>query len=34
MGATDQAPMVEPLDERIDHGRGYDPAAFIEALTR
>ena len=29
MGATDQAPTVEPLDERVDHVRGEPGAALI-----
>ena len=29
MGATDQAPMVEPLDEQVDHVRGEPGAALI-----
>jgi len=29
MGATDQAPRVEPLDEQVDHVRGEPGAALI-----
>ena len=29
MGAIDQAPMVEPLDEQVDHVRGEPGAALI-----
>ena len=29
MGITDRAPMVEPLDERVDHVRGQAGAAVI-----
>ena len=29
MGATDHAPMVEPLDEQVDHVRGEPGAALI-----